>query len=105
MLWLTVQETIKRLGDIELAGEVTRVQSTFANSLTSLPVRFRPATEPRPAVAQPRSYAPVAPLEPAPARPTSQAATSGGSGTDPAESSTSTESKKPGLFKRLFGGS
>jgi cholest-4-en-3-one 26-monooxygenase len=106
MLWLTIQETIKRLGDIELAGEVTRVRSTFANSLTSLPVRFRPAMEPRPAVAQPRGYAPVAPPEPAPApeaRPTARAA-SPASPAHAAKSSAPAEGKKPGLFKRVFGG-
>jgi cytochrome P450 len=105
MVWLTIQETLKRLGDIELAGAVTRVQSAFANSLTSLPVRFRPAVEPRPEVAQPRSYAPVAPPEPEPVpedRPTARA-TSPASPARAAKSSASTD-EKPGFFKRLFGG-
>ncbi len=107
MVWLTMQETVKRLGDIELAGEVTRVRSTFANSLTSLPVRFRPAVPPRPALAQPGHYAPVASPEPVPAaaaRPTSHAPKGDASGTPRAASSAPKEAQKPGLFKRLFGG-
>jgi cytochrome P450 len=105
MVWLTIQETVKRLGDIELAGEVTRVRSAFANSLTSLPVRFRPAVEPRPPVAQPRSYAPVAPPEPvsAPALPTAHEARSR-TAAQSGESLAPKEAKKPGFFARLFGG-
>jgi cytochrome P450 len=56
MIYLTVHEAIKLLGDLEVVGPVTRVSSTFANSLTSLPVRFKPATDPRPVAAQLRPY-------------------------------------------------
>jgi cytochrome P450 len=57
MIYLTMHEAINRLGDLELLGPVTRVSSTFANSLTSLPVRFKPATEPRPVAAPLRPHA------------------------------------------------
>jgi len=36
-------EIIKRLPDIQIAGPVGRVKSTFANSLNALPVRFTPS--------------------------------------------------------------
>jgi cytochrome P450 len=35
-------ETLRRFGDIELAGESTRVRSMFLNQLKTLPVRFTP---------------------------------------------------------------
>jgi cytochrome P450 len=53
-IYLTLHEAINRLGDLQVIGPVTRTSSTFANSLTSLPVRFNPATEPRPVPARMR---------------------------------------------------
>jgi cytochrome P450 len=39
---VALPQIIKRLPDIEIAGPTGQVQSTFINSLTSLPVRFTP---------------------------------------------------------------
>jgi cytochrome P450 len=41
VLATTIKEILVRMPDLELAGEVTRARSTFVNSLTSLPVRFK----------------------------------------------------------------
>ena len=107
MLSITLQETIKRLGDIELAGEVGRVRSAFANTLTSLPVTFRPATEPRPAEHERQVRAGRPDRAPTP----SQAPGPGPTATAPAPrhsasaSSKAETGRRPGLLKRLFGGS
>ena len=37
-----LQETLRRLPDVELAGEPTRARSLFVNQLKTLPVRFTP---------------------------------------------------------------
>jgi hypothetical protein len=107
MLSITLQETIKRLGDIEIAGEVSRVNSAFANTLTSLPVTFKPATDPRPAEHQRQ----VRPGRPGQAPVPSQAPVPGPTAAPPAPKHSATASptaetgKRPGLLKRLFGGS
>jgi cytochrome P450 len=41
-LRLLLSETLRRLGDIELAGEPAIARSMFVNQLKSLPVRFTP---------------------------------------------------------------
>jgi cytochrome P450 len=41
VLATTIKELLVRLPDLEFAGEATRARSTFFNSLTSLPVRFK----------------------------------------------------------------
>jgi cytochrome P450 len=41
-LRLLLEEVARRMPDIELAGEPERLRSNWANSLTSLPVRFTP---------------------------------------------------------------
>jgi cholest-4-en-3-one 26-monooxygenase len=41
VLATTIKEVLARIADLELAGEVERARSTFVNSLTSLPVRFK----------------------------------------------------------------
>jgi cholest-4-en-3-one 26-monooxygenase len=41
-LKVLLQETLRRFGDIELAGEPTRARSLFLNQLKTLPVRFTP---------------------------------------------------------------
>jgi cytochrome P450 len=66
-IYLTMHEAIKQLGDLEMVGPVTRVSSTFASSLTSLPVRFKPATDPRPVAAQLRPGASPLPRPSGPA--------------------------------------
>jgi cytochrome P450 len=65
-IYLTLHEAIRRLGDLEVVGPVTRRSSTFANSLTSLPVRFNPATGHRPVATQLRPDASLLPRTPAP---------------------------------------
>lgn len=42
-VYRAIEETITRLGDLKLAGPATRVNSAFANTLTSLPVTFKVA--------------------------------------------------------------
>jgi cholest-4-en-3-one 26-monooxygenase len=39
---LLLEETLRRFGDLELAGEPTRARSLFLNQLKTLPVRFTP---------------------------------------------------------------
>ena len=39
---VSLQEILRRLPDIERAGDISRVRSTFINSLASLPVTFTP---------------------------------------------------------------
>ena len=106
MVCIALQETIKRLGDLEIAGELTQVRSAFAHSLTSLPVSFRPATEPRPTPAAPQSHgaAPLAGTTAAHA-PTPTPAAAPPAEPEPAAAQPATHhtSAKPGLFKRLFG--
>jgi cytochrome P450 len=41
---VSLQEILRRLPDVERAGDVGRVRSTFINSLSSLPVTFTPRT-------------------------------------------------------------
>ncbi len=41
-----LSETLRRLPDLELAGEPTRAQSLFLNQLKTLPVRFTPESAP-----------------------------------------------------------
>jgi cytochrome P450 len=41
VLATTIKEILVRMPELELAGEPTRAHSTFVNSLTSLPVRFK----------------------------------------------------------------
>ncbi len=95
----TLAATLTRLGDLELAGPVTWSGSTFANSLASVPVRFRPAVDPRPAVPEPRVYAGVAPA-PTPSRvAAAPAASAPAAASDPAPATHT----KPGFFARLFG--
>lgn len=99
----TLSATLTRLGDLELAGPVTWSGSTFANSLTSLPVRFRPATDPRPEVPEPRDYAPVDPAPtPARSRPAADAAPSHAAAPTSSDSAPGSHTK-PGFFARLFG--
>lgn len=42
-LRLLVEEFVQQAGAVELAGEVTHLESNFLNGITSLPVRLRPA--------------------------------------------------------------
>jgi cytochrome P450 len=41
VLATTIKEILARLPELELAGETSRARSTFVNTLTSLPVRFK----------------------------------------------------------------
>jgi cytochrome P450 len=45
-LRILLEETLRRLGDLELAGEPTRARSLFLNQLKTLPVRFTPESAP-----------------------------------------------------------
>jgi len=36
------EELLKRLPDIEVSGEVSRLRSNFINGLKHIPVRFKP---------------------------------------------------------------
>ena len=107
-LCITLQEAIKRLGDMKVVGEVTRVSSTFANSLTSLPISFTPATGARPQVAQPRAghgqpATTAAPPRATPAPVSAPTAQHAAPEPAPAAPEAAPEEKRPGLFKRLFG--
>ena len=42
-LRLLLTETLRRFGDLELAGEPTVARSMFVNQLKTLPVRFTPS--------------------------------------------------------------
>lgn len=44
VLSVAFREIFRRLANIEQAGDITRVQSPFINSLTSLPISFTPAS-------------------------------------------------------------
>src|SRR5581483_2148079 len=78
-------ETLNQLGGRHLRKTVTRVSSTFANSLTTLPVRFKPATEPRPAAAalRPDTSPLPQPIPPPPLAPRKQQPAPGPSGVVP----------------------
>jgi cholest-4-en-3-one 26-monooxygenase len=41
-LRITLEETLRRLGDLERAGDIERLPSAWANMVTSLPVHFTP---------------------------------------------------------------
>jgi len=44
------EEVLRRMDNLVLAGPVTRLPSSWANSLTSLPLRFKPAAGSEPLV-------------------------------------------------------